>query len=123
MLQKNPTVIIDSAHNEAGITEILQQLKSINYTHLHWVYGSVNDKDLSKIINLLPKKDTTYYLCKPNIPRGLDEKILLDYFTKENYTAKSFSSVASAYEGAKSSCALSEVIIISGSIFVIAEVL
>jgi dihydrofolate synthase/folylpolyglutamate synthase len=123
VLQKNPTVIIDSAHNEAGITEILQQLKSIKYTHLHWVYGSVNDKDLSKIINLLPKKDTTYYLCKPNIPRGLDEEILLDFFTKENYLAKSYTSVASAYEGAKSSCTSSEIIIISGSIFVIAEVL
>ena len=49
------------------------------FESLHIVFGVVNDKDLSSIVDLLPKK-ATYYFCKPNIPRGLDAEELNKYF-------------------------------------------
>ena len=68
-LQKKPLVIADSAHNEAGLRELTSQLKKYHYNNLHFVYGTVSDKDLTKIFSLLPK-NAEYYFCKPNIPRG-----------------------------------------------------
>jgi dihydrofolate synthase/folylpolyglutamate synthase len=74
-IQEKPLVIADTGHNEDGIKEVLENLKRYSYKTLHFVLGVVNDKDISKILKLLPK-DATYYFCKASIPRALDEKEL-----------------------------------------------
>ena len=52
VLQQNPTVICDTAHNKHGLTIVLQQLKESTYDNLHIVLGLVNDKDLKEILSL-----------------------------------------------------------------------
>jgi len=75
MIQEKPLVIADTGHNEDGIKEVLENLKRYTYKTLHFVLGVVNDKDLTKILKLLPK-DATYYFCKATIPRALNEEEL-----------------------------------------------
>ena len=88
-IKNNPKIIFDSAHNEGGITELAHQLENENAKKIHFVYGTVADKDLSKILKILPKS-ARYYLCKPNIPRGKNELELLELFNQNKLKAKVF---------------------------------
>uniref|UniRef100_UPI0025D376A6 bifunctional folylpolyglutamate synthase/dihydrofolate synthase n=1 Tax=Algoriphagus sp. TaxID=1872435 RepID=UPI0025D376A6 len=70
ILGESPTVICDTGHNESGISEILDQLKTYKYSDLWLVLGMVQDKDISKILSMLPK-DAKYIFCEATIPRAL----------------------------------------------------
>ncbi len=121
-IQSNPKVICDTAHNKEGLTYVLEQLRSEDYDTLHIVLGVVNDKNLDEILPLFPQ-DASYYICKPDIPRGLDENILLDQALKFNLNSKAYPSVISAYHQALESAKPNDLIYIGGSTFVVAEVL
>jgi dihydrofolate synthase / folylpolyglutamate synthase len=65
----NPLTICDTGHNEGGIQEILSQINEMHFNQLHIVLGMVKDKDISKILSLLPKY-ARYYFCNAKIPTG-----------------------------------------------------
>jgi dihydrofolate synthase/folylpolyglutamate synthase len=121
-LHTQPTVICDTAHNYDGLKITMQQIKNQEYKQLHLVLGFVNDKDLNKIMPLFPK-NAIYYLCKPNIPRGLDEKIAQEKFKEYDIISNTYKSVAEAYQNALKNANTDDFIYIGGSTFVVAEVL
>ena len=53
--------LCDSAHNVAGIAQVMKQLKHEQFDHLHMVMGFMADKDVEGILDLLPKKATFYF--------------------------------------------------------------
>tara|TARA_R110000751_G_scaffold64157_4_gene132014 strand:- start:83850 stop:85040 length:1191 start_codon:yes stop_codon:yes gene_type:complete len=117
----NPKVICDTAHNKEGLTLAIQQLLKETHQHLHIVFGVVNDKDVVSILPLLPKK-ATYYFCKPDVPRGLDQNILSTLFQDNGFSGNSYASVSEAYNFALKAASVDDVIYIGGSTFVVAEV-
>ncbi|MCL2413311.1 MAG: bifunctional folylpolyglutamate synthase/dihydrofolate synthase [Bacteroidales bacterium] len=121
IIGEKPLIICDTGHNEDGIKQILQQLSQTPYRRLHMVFGMVNDKDITKILSLLPK-DATYYFCKPNLPRGLNEKDLQQQAQKFNLHGGAFSTVSKALQAAKKSADSDDLIFVGGSTFVVAEV-
>ena len=120
--QQQPLIIFDSAHNEGGLKSLVQQIKQLSFEKLHFVYGTVADKDLSNIFSILPKK-ASYYFCKPNIPRGKNEEELRSEAHAAGLKGKSFTSVKRAFQTAQSNAGKNDVILVSGSIFVVAEIL
>ena len=60
---------------------------------------------------------------KAAIPRALDENLLLGKARSFGLTGKPYSSVASAFEAAKSEAHKDDLIFISGSNFTVAEIL
>jgi dihydrofolate synthase/folylpolyglutamate synthase len=122
ILQENPKIICDTAHNKEGLDYVMGQLKDEIYEQLHMVFGVVNDKDVDSILPLLPKK-ATYYFCKPNIPRGLDSEILRNKFMRNGFTGKSYVSVKEALISAKTHATKSDLIYVGGSTFVVAEII
>lgn len=121
ILNEKPLILTDSGHNEAGIQNIVKQLKSISHEQLHLVLGVVNDKDLDKMLLLLPQ-NAIYYFTKPNVPRGLSELILKEKATKKGFIGESYKSVALALDAAKKAAELEDLIFVGGSSFVVAEV-
>jgi dihydrofolate synthase/folylpolyglutamate synthase len=121
-LQEKPLVIADTGHNEDGIKEVLENLKRYPYKTLHFVLGVVNDKDISKILKLLPK-DATYYFCKANIPRALDENELGVQAKKAGLTGKTFKTVPDALASAKKHAKANDLIFVGGSTFTVADIL
>jgi len=120
-LSSNPKVICDTAHNKEGLTIAMQQLLQENFQQLHIVFGVVNDKDVVSILPLLPK-NATYYFCKPDVPRGLDQNSLYTLFTDNGFVGKPHASVNEAYKMALKAASVDDVIYIGGSTFVVAEV-
>lgn len=121
-LQTQPLVIADTGHNEDGIKEVLANLKRYQFKTLHFILGVVNDKDISKILKLLPK-DAVYYFCKASIPRALDEKDLLCQSQKYGLEGKTFKTVQEALEKAKKQAKTNDLIFVGGSTFTVADIL
>jgi dihydrofolate synthase/folylpolyglutamate synthase len=121
-LNSAPKTICDTAHNKHGLEIVLNQLKKEEFGNLHFVFGVVNDKDLNEILPLFPK-NAIYYFCKPNMPRGLDAKILEQKSVEFGLIGKVYNSVSEAYESAKKNATTNDFIYIGGSTFVVAEIL
>lgn len=122
IVHTKPTIILDSAHNEDGVLELMQEINELTFNKLHIVLGTVKDKDLNKIFPLLPSY-ATYYFCKASITRGLDSKELQNAVTNYNLIGDAHQSVIEAYETAKRIANKDDLIVVCGSIFVVAEVI
>ncbi len=116
-----PLIIAESAHNKAGLKLLTAEIATISYDNLFMVIGTVNDKDPSYLFDILPKNGF-YHFAKANIPRGLDAKKLLEIAESKNIKGKSYSSVSRALSAAKRKAKANDLIVIAGSIFVVAEV-
>lgn len=122
VIQNNPTMICDIGHNEAGISYVVEQLEQLQYEKLHFVLGLVNDKDVNKILSLLPK-NAIYYFTKASIPRALNEKELKCKAETYELKGHSYSNVKEAVIAAKDNANANDVIFIGGSNFVVADAL
>ncbi len=122
ILSQHPLVICDCAHNSAGLAELFEQVRKTVYDQLLIVTGAVNDKDLRANLQQFPK-EATYYFCKPDIPRGLETEILEQMAGAEGLQGKSFPNVKSALQAAKQEMQRNDLLLICGSIFVVAEAL
>lgn len=122
ILQEQPKIICDTAHNKEGLRYVMAQLLKEQFKQLHMVFGVVSDKDVASILPLLPKH-AIYYFCKPNIPRGLDAEILREIFTTNGFKGDAYGSVQEALSAAKQHAATSDVIYVGGSTFVVAEII
>ncbi len=120
-LQENPTVICDTGHNEAGISHVVEQLKSTPHATLRMVIGMVNDKDIDHILPLLPK-EAVYYFTKAAIARALPENELKEKAENHGLYGRSYPSVPEALEAAKTEASPNDLIFVGGSTFVVAEI-
>lgn len=121
-LSTKPLIIADTGHNEDGILQVIENIKKTEHKLLHFVLGVVNDKDISKILKLLPKQ-AVYYFCKASIPRALDENELFSQAKKAGLTGKVFSTVPEALKAAKKQAKSGDLIFIGGSTFTVADAL
>ena len=125
VIAENPTIVLDVAHNEDGIKQIL--LQTTNYKlqtsncKFHFVLGMVKDKEVEKVLSLLPK-DAAYYFTNAHIPRALDAKELQAKAAAFNLTGEFYDDVNKAIEAAKQNAAAIDVIIICGSVYLVGEV-
>ncbi|WMI69649.1 folylpolyglutamate synthase/dihydrofolate synthase family protein [Mangrovimonas sp. YM274] len=122
ILEENPKIVCDTAHNKEGLKYIVEQLSKENYQQLHIVFGVVNDKSLEPIFELMPK-NATYYFCKPDMPRGLDADVLKDEFLNHGFVGEVYSSVNEGLKTAREHAGKSDFIYVGGSTFVVAEII
>jgi len=118
----NPRIICDTAHNEAGLKAVVEQLKQTAYKKLHFVIGMVNDKDIAGVLALLPR-EAVYYFTKAALPRALSEHQLMQMATYFGLNGAAYEDVASALSEAKMYADKDDLIFVGGSTFVVAEVL
>jgi len=121
VLSKHPLTICDTGHNPEGIQEVLQNIALVPHDRLHFVIGVVNDKDISKILAVLPL-NTTYYFCKPDIPRGLEAESLKQKAESFGLQGGAYPSVKLALLSAQQNAGENDLVFVGGSTFVVAEV-
>ena len=90
---------------------------SLNSLTTNFNYGKSNSQ-------LQPyKKKAKYYFCKADIPRGLNAHELEKQAAKYGLKGESFSSVRNALKTAKENATKKDMILVAGSVFIVAEVL
>ena len=120
VLGEKPLTVADVAHNVDGIRVVNAMLETIPHGRLHIVLGMVNDKDIAAVLSILPKV-ATYYFAKADIPRGLDASHLCEQTAEHGLVGSTYPTVRSAFEAARSAAAVDDMVLITGSVFTVAE--
>lgn len=129
LIAEKPFLVLDVAHNEDGMKQLLSQteifLASIHSgalkNKLHFVLGMAKDKELSKVLTLLPK-DANYYFTAAHIPRAIPSNELMMKATELGLQGFHFEDVNEAIRAAKNSAIQNDLIIVCGSVFLVGEV-
>ena len=121
IIQKEPSVILEVAHNKDGIEQMLLHVRKIILDRLHIIIGVVKDKDVEQVLELLPK-NAHYYFTQSHIPRALDAEILQSKASEFNLEGNYYDDVNTAVQHALANASKNDLIIICGSIFLVAEV-
>jgi dihydrofolate synthase/folylpolyglutamate synthase len=121
IIHEKPTVALDVAHNEDGIRQLLNQIGKTKFKNLHIVFGMVKDKDLKKVLEQFPK-NATYYFTKAHNPRALSEVELKEKAAQYKLNGDSYPDVNKAMKAALVNASAEDLIVVCGSVFVIAEV-
>jgi len=122
LLGKRPLVICDTGHNEAGILEVLENIKATPHQQLHMVIGMLKDKDVTAVLQLLPA-NAKYYFCQPDLERALPATALAEKALPFGLCGEVYDNVNSALSSAKKQANPDDLIFIGGSTFIVAEVL
>jgi len=120
IVEKNPLIILDIGHNEQCIVELRNQLKKEKFNKLFLIVGFSKDKDTSTLLNLLPKAEI-YYFTKSSNDRSIDPEILKTKFNKED--SRVCGDYKEAFEEAKKEAKKEDMVLITGSTFLIGDIL
>ncbi len=121
VVSEKPKMVLDVAHNQEGIKEVLRQLEKEDFDKLHIVIGIVKDKEINNILNLLPK-EATYYFTQAAIPRALPAAELKQKANRSKLIGEEYENVNEAIKAAKEKTSNRDFMLVCGSIFLIAEV-
>ncbi|MDB5191348.1 MAG: bifunctional folylpolyglutamate synthase/dihydrofolate synthase [Segetibacter sp.] len=116
-----PTVVLDVAHNEDGVKQIVQQLEHTTFNKLHIVIGMVKDKDILKVLKLLPTY-AAYYFTQAQIPRALPAEELQQQASLIGLHGHYFTTVTQAVKDAFTKAHAADLILVCGSVFIVGEV-
>ncbi len=118
---ERPLIICDTGHNEDGLREIVKQISDTKYHHLHMVIGMVKDKDVSKVLSILPT-NASYYFCAASIPRAMSPDELKMKAEAFGLMGNTFENVNEAIQAARVNSTVEDFIFVGGSTFVVAEI-
>ncbi len=120
-IHQHPRIVLDVAHNESGMREVLNQLEITTYHCLHMILGMVKDKDVDTVIKMLPL-NASYYFTNANIPRALPAGELSGKASQQGLTGHVFNNVNEALTAAKAKAHPDDLILVCGSVFLVGEV-
>jgi dihydrofolate synthase/folylpolyglutamate synthase len=120
VVQQQPLIIADVAHNPAGLKEVLAQWSQVNAKSKHIVLGFVKDKDINEALSLFPDNDT-YYFCQAQIPRALGMNTLKQMGSEKGLEGKVYPTVEEAVKAAREAAGNNGAVLITGSFFIVGE--
>nr|HQU53030.1 bifunctional folylpolyglutamate synthase/dihydrofolate synthase [Saprospiraceae bacterium] len=121
-LDEGPDILTDSAHNEEGISGVLEAIRALDYPQIHFVLGFVRDKAIEEMLQLFPSTGK-YYFVQAKVPRALPAGEVASKAREIGLKGKPYSSVNKGLAAAKQTASSKDLIFVGGSTFVVAEVL
>jgi dihydrofolate synthase/folylpolyglutamate synthase len=121
IIHEHPTIVLDVGHNEDGIKQINQQLELTTYHELHIIIGLVKDKEVEKVLSLLPHS-AQYNFTQAQIPRALPADILRSKAAEQNLNGEVYTDANTAIKSAKAKAHKDDLILVCGSVFLVGEV-
>jgi dihydrofolate synthase/folylpolyglutamate synthase len=121
VILRNPLVVLDGAQNVASAAALKEAVgDNFKYKRLILVLGISSDKDIQGICNQLYDLADAVILTKTNNPRATKPEVLAGYFKgKEIYLTNN---VKEAIDLAKQKADSKDLILVTGSLFVVGEV-
>lgn len=117
-----PKVVCDTGHNVGGWQYLSRQLATVHCQQMHIVFGMVDDKDIDKVLDLLPKH-AKYYFTKAQTKRALSETIVAEKAKTHGLEGEAYPTVNEAYKAAYRSASANDFIFVGGSSYVVGDFL
>ncbi|MEQ8906794.1 folylpolyglutamate synthase/dihydrofolate synthase family protein [Ekhidna sp.] len=121
VLGESPLQIADVSHNVDGLKSLFDQINQLKKGQLHLIFGSVKEKALKPIFDLFPK-ETKLYWTQSSVPRALSVEELAIQGVMHGMEGECYQNVNEAIDAAKEKARPEDLILITGSTFVVAEV-
>ncbi|NLI65410.1 MAG: bifunctional folylpolyglutamate synthase/dihydrofolate synthase [Tissierellia bacterium] len=122
VLRREPTFLIDGAHNVQAIEHLTKALSLFSYKRLILGIAILKDKDVDKMIGqLLPMADIVV-ATEAKIPRKLDADKLAEKISKYNDEIYVEKDIEKAIDKALSLASKDDLILFGGSLYLIGEV-
>ncbi|NTS41556.1 bifunctional folylpolyglutamate synthase/dihydrofolate synthase [Flavisolibacter sp. BT320] len=121
VVQEHPTIVLEVAHNPDGVQQMLAHLEALTFEKLHIVIGMVKDKEVNTVLQLLPPS-ALYYFTQAEIPRALPSVDLQQKAALSGLEGSVYANVNTALDAAKKGATRNDLVIVCGSIFLVAEV-
>ncbi|HWB92361.1 MAG TPA: folylpolyglutamate synthase/dihydrofolate synthase family protein [Puia sp.] len=121
LVHEHPDIVLDVAHNEDGVRQLVRQIEVTDHEELHIVLGMVKDKDISRVLSILPPQ-AHYYFTRARIPRALPEQELATQAAAAGLAGLAYPTVPEALAAAKTHARPKDLVVVCGSVFVVAEV-
>jgi dihydrofolate synthase/folylpolyglutamate synthase len=114
-------LVLDVAHNEDGFSILLKHLSHFKFDQIHFILGFSKDKDFGTILDMLPL-NAKFYFTSANSPRALEHKNLQEIAAVKGLIGESFINVDEAISNALKNARENDIIIVTGSIYVVGDV-
>lgn len=121
IINSSPQIVLDVAHNAEGVSQLLQQISATEFQELHLVFGMVKDKNIEKVLALLPQT-AFYYFTNAQIPRALPAAELKVKAAAYGLKGHDYPDVNAALRAAEKASSSKDLIVVFGSVFVVGEV-
>jgi dihydrofolate synthase/folylpolyglutamate synthase len=122
VVQKNPTIILDCAHNPAGMNALRRALDDLfNGKKPIIIMGIMRDKDITGIVKEIAPRADHIIITKPEFERAAEPESIESEVKKYCDDVRIISKVSDAVKYAIDDAEKSDVICITGSIFNVSE--
>src|SRR5687767_10464656 len=121
IVQHDPLLVLDVAHNEDGMRQIVQQIELTDHKELHIILGLVKDKEIDRVLSVLPPS-AHYYFTQAHIPRALNTEILQQKARSHNLNGDIYTDVNTALHHALNKADKDDMILVCGSVFLVGEI-
>ena len=121
ILKETPLEIADVSHNKEGLKMLFDQVEQLRQGTIHLIFGSVKDKDIGPILDLIPAKAKCYW-TQSHVPRSLSVEELAIQAVVRGREGECFKDVNEAIRTAREKVLPEDLILITGSTFVVAEI-
>ncbi len=120
ILQKRPMVLIDGAHNPAGISSLCAALKEeFCYRRLTVIFGVLDDKDCKTMLRRLSPLAYSLILARPESERSLDPAVVLPIAEQYHRRVVIIEKPEKALFRALAAAAPEDLICVTGSLYLI----
>ena len=124
VFRKEPLVILDVAHNSAGMQTLIQALDQLfPEKKVIFIFGVMEDKDYHSMLKEISKKAKFIVLTTPDYKRSAEPEALEETLKQTNTPYEVIPLVKQAYFFALKNAKPDDVICITGSHFTVGEVL
>ena len=118
LVNNNPRVIFDSAHNEAGFISVSKELSKISYNKIYILLSFVKGKEIKNFIRHLPK-NSNFYFTTLKIERSMGIKEIKSNLGEIiNFDEDP----RSAYRKIKTEASKDDLILVTGSNYIAKEI-
>ncbi len=123
ILQKNPLVLIDGAHNESAMNALFESIKDLFLgKKIILILGLLHDKDIRNITKIIAVCADTVIITKPDSNRAENPEIIAEQLRKHHYNKpiKISPSIRQAIQMGLEEAKTTDLILITGSLYLLA---
>ncbi len=124
IVRQHPAVLIDGAHNVASMKRLVSNIKEyFSDKRILLVFGTSSDKDIPGIVSELVSLSPHVIVVQATHSRAASLAVLAAEFSQRGIEVESGESVSQALSRALSKAGRTDLICVTGSLFVVAEAL
>lgn len=122
VIRNKPLVVIDGAHNIDGISKLKENVELyFKYNKMTLILGILADKEVDRMVNTIVPLADRVIAVTPNSYRAESAEELKNVIQKYNTKCKAVENYKDAYELALSYCNDDDLLLISGSLYMIGD--